>query len=220
MIGGTAKPDLIFVHLIHQSLRIDGTRLLHSVAALDANQQPSRLPAIRAFFDQYCNQLLLHHGHEDKLFFPAIEARIGSDRIRLGELTHQHEALDTALQAVSDRLATLADPAPDFTAGRTTACDALSAMNKSLVTHLDLEEATVLPLLESEIPLAEYKQLETQARRATPRAQTQFLIPWLVAHATADQRQTLFKSAPPLRLVNRLARSRYRHFDNALVPTA
>jgi len=215
-----AKPDLTFVNLVHQSLRTDGARLLGSVAALGPGQRRSRLPAIRAFFDQYRGQLLLHHSHEDELFYPALEARVGADRMRLGELAHQHEALDAALQAVSDSLASLAGPASDFPPARTTACAALSEMERSLATHLDLEEATVLPLLGSEMPAVEYKRLETQARHATPRAQAQFLVPWLAAHATPDQRKALFRSAPPLRLVNLVAGPRYRRLDNALVPAA
>jgi hemerythrin-like domain-containing protein len=217
---GARTPDRIFVDLIHQALRIDGTRLVDSVAALDSNHTQSRLPAIRVFFDRYCDQLRIHHSHEDKLFFPAVEARVGADRMRLGDLTQQHEVLDATLQAVSGRLATLADPCGDFTTGRTAAWDALAAMRRFLATHLDLEEATVLPLLESEIPAAEYKRLETQARRATPRAEAQFLIPWLVAHATPSQRKTLFRSAPPLRLINLVGRRRYRRLDNALVHCA
>ena len=215
-----AKPDLTFVNLVHQSLRTDGARLLGSVAALGPDQRRSRLPAIRAFFDQYRGQLLLHHSHEDELFYPALEARVGADRMRLGELAHQHEALDAALQAVSDSLASLAGPASDFPPARTTACAALSEMERSLATHLDLEEATVLPLLGSEMPAVEYKRLETLARHATPRAQAQFLVPWLAAHATPDQRKALFRSAPPLRLVNLVAGPRYRRLDNALVPAA
>jgi hypothetical protein len=66
-----------------------------------------------------------------------------------------------------------------------------------LAAHLSLEEQTVLPLLESDMPAADYKKLEAKARKATPRPQARFLIPWIIAHATADQRKALFRSAPP-----------------------
>jgi hemerythrin-like domain-containing protein len=206
----------LFVDLIHQALRTDGARLLASVAVLVTDQRESRLAAVRAFFDQYSDQLLLHHSHEDKLFYPALEARVGPDRMALGEMARQHESLHPALEAASECLAALADPASDFTTERTAACDAISHLNKSVATHLDLEEATVLPLLESEIPAIEYRRLETQARRATSRAQTEFLIPWLVAHATPEQRRAVFRSAPPLRLVNLVTGRRYRRLDHAL----
>jgi hemerythrin-like domain-containing protein len=215
-----AKPDLIFVKLVHLSLRIDVDRLVDSVAALDVKDPRCRIQAIRAFFDQYRDQLLLHHSHEDELFFPAVEARVGAEGIRLGELIHQHEALDAALQGTSHGLSALADSGGDFARGRTRACDALSAMNETLATHLDLEEATILPFVESEISVADYKELETQTRHATPRARAQFLIPWILAHATPTQRKALFRSAPPLRLVNLVMCRRYRRFDHALVRTA
>jgi hemerythrin-like domain-containing protein len=213
-VGGP-KPDLIFVELIHKSLRIDGTRLLDSVAALNLEHGPRRVPAIRAFFDQYSNQLWLHHSHEDRIFFPVVEARVGSERMRLDELTRQHEALEAELRTISHELAVLNERGGDFAAGRVRACDALSMMGETLATHLDLEEATVFPLVESEIPVADYKGLESQARHATPRAQAHFLIPWIVAHATPTQRKALFRSAPPLRLVNLAARGRYRRLDRA-----
>lgn len=47
----------------------------------------------------------MHHRHEDELFFPALAARVGADKMHLGELASQHDALDAALQAVSDGLA-------------------------------------------------------------------------------------------------------------------
>jgi hypothetical protein len=72
--------------------------------------------------------------------------------------------------------------------------------------------------VESEIPVADYKRLENQARQATPRAQAQFLIPWIVAHATPTQRKALFSSAPPLRLVNLVAQRRYRRLDLPCTP--
>jgi len=208
-----AKPDLILVNLIHQSLRIDATRLVDSVVALNAKSAPSRLPAIKAFFERYHDQLLLHHSHEDGLFFPAVEARVGADRMRLAELTRQHEALDSALLAVSDELTILGDGGGSFAAQHAKACGALSSMDDALTTHLDLEEATVLPLVESEISVDDYKRLETQARHATPRDRARFMVPWVVAHATPAQQGALFRSAPPLRFVNLVARRRYRRLD-------
>jgi hypothetical protein len=46
------------------------------------------------------------------------------------------------------------------------------------------------------------------------------LIPWVIAHASADQRAALFTSAPPLRLLYRLNRRYYRRFDLALTRAA
>jgi hemerythrin-like domain-containing protein len=211
------KPNLVFVELVHQSLRIDAARLDVTVATLDADDEPSRLPAIRGFFEHYRGQLLMHHSHEDSLFFPALAAKVGTDTIRLGQLTDQHQALDTALQAVGDGLAALAGNTTEFPAGRSVVSESLATMAELLDAHLTLEEDTVLPLYESQIPVAEHKQLETKARQAAPRAKTQFLIPWVVAHATPQQRKALFKSTPPFRLVNLVTGRRYRRIDRALL---
>jgi hemerythrin-like domain-containing protein len=220
MSRAPSKPDLTFVTLIHHSLRADAARLAAALAGLGPGDQRDRLPGVLAFFDYYREQLILHHSHEDELFFPILAARIGADRMHLSELAGQHEALDTALQAVGESLAVLADPATDFATGRVKAASALSTMADLLAAHLTLEERTALPLFESEMPAADYKKLEIRARKATPRSQAQFLIPWVIAHATPDQRDALFRSAPPLRLAYWLNHRRYHRLDQALARPA
>ncbi|MGP8000228.1 MAG: hemerythrin domain-containing protein [Streptosporangiaceae bacterium] len=220
MRGNRSKPDLTLVNLIHQSLRADAQRLPAAVTALDPGDRPGRLPGIRAFFDQYRAQLATHHDHEDELFFPALQARVGADKMHLNALAGQHEALDAALHAACDALAALADPAGGFTADRARAAGALSVMAELLAAHLSLEEETALPLTESEMPAAEYNKLEAKARKATPRPQAQFMIPWIIAHSTADQQKALYRSAPPTRLLYWLNRRRYRHLDQALTHSA
>jgi hemerythrin HHE cation binding domain-containing protein len=215
-----AKPDLIFVHLIHQALRVDGARLLVTVAALEPDDGGGRLPGLREFFEKYREQLVSHHTHEDRFFFPALAARVGEARMHLDELGSQHDELDGVLQAVEEGLAALADPDGDFSANRTKVAGALSTMVEQLTTHLDLEEKAALPLVVSDMPVAEYDELESKARKATPRGQSGFLIPWLVEHASPDQRKAWFRSAPPLRIVYRLNRRRYRRLDEALLSPA
>jgi iron-sulfur cluster repair protein YtfE (RIC family) len=212
------KPDLIFVNLTHQALRVDGARLVATVAALEPGDRGSRLPGVREFYDHYREQLVAHHTHEDTLFYPALAARVGDDRMHRDELVAQHDQLDGVLEAVGNGLADLADPDWDFSANRTRVAGDLSTMVEELNTHLDFEERTALPLFVSDMPVAEYKKLESKARRATPRGQASFLIPWIVEHASPDQRKALFRSAPPLRIVNRLNRRRYRRLDEALLP--
>ena len=184
------------------------------------SDRQDRLPAIQAFFGHYREQLLMHHRHEDELFFPALAARIGAGRMHLTELAGQHEALDTALQAVGEDLTVLAGPAADLATDRVRAASALSTMAGLLDAHLTLEEHTALPLFESGMPAADYKKLEARARKATSRPQAQFLIPWVIAHATPDQRDALFRSTPPLRLAYRLNYRRYHRLDQALARAA
>ena len=215
-----AEPNLIFVELIHQALRVDSARLKLTVAALAPDDRGSRLSGVREFYGNYREQLVSHHTHEDRLFFPALAARVGKDTMHLDELVAQHHQLDGSLQDVEEGLAALADPTGDFSADRTSVTAALSSMAEQLTTHLDLEEQTALPLVISQLPVAEYDQLESKARRATPRGQAGFLVPWLAEHASPEQRSAWFRTAPPLRIVYRLNRRRYRRLDEALVPAA
>jgi iron-sulfur cluster repair protein YtfE (RIC family) len=215
-----SRPDMLFVTLIHHALRVDAARLASALAAVGPGDRPGRVTAIGAFYGQYRGQLDLHHRHEDELYFPALAARVGCEAMHLQELTSQHEALDGALQAVSDRLAALADPAGDFAADHAGAADALSAMTELLLAHLTLEEQHALPLYETEITAAENKQLEARVRKGTPRGRARFMIPWLVTHASQDQRTALFRSIPPLRLFYWLNLPYYRRFDRAFARAA
>ncbi|MGO9217489.1 MAG: hemerythrin domain-containing protein [Streptosporangiaceae bacterium] len=171
MSRAPSKPDLTFVTLIHQSLRADAARLAAALAELGPSDQRGRLPGVLTFFGHYREQLILHHSHEDELFFPALAARIGAGRMHLSELAGQHEALDTALQATGESLAVLAGPAADFATDRVKAASALSTMAGLLAAHLTLEEQTALPLFESDMPAADYKKLEPgpARRRRDPR---------------------------------------------------
>jgi hemerythrin-like domain-containing protein len=216
----SAKPDLTIVTLIHQSLRADAARLATATVELSPGDRQDRLPGIQAFFGHYREQLTMHHQHEDQLFFPALAAKAGADKMHLTELAGQHEALDTAVQAAGEGLTALGDPAADLAAARVRAASALSTMAGLLAAHLTLEEQTALPLFESHMSAADYKRLEARARKATPRPQAQFLIPWIIAHATPQQRDALFRSAPPLRLAHRLLHRRYQRLDQSLLPAA
>jgi iron-sulfur cluster repair protein YtfE (RIC family) len=218
MSGDRSKPDLTFVNLIHRALPADGARLAAAIAALPATERTTRLPGIRAFFGQYRDQLVMHHRHEDELFFRALAARTGAGKMQLHELDSQHQALDTAIHTAQDRLAELANPAGDFAADHANATRALSAMTELLNAHLTREEETALPLFETHMPAPEYKRLEARARKTTPRPLARFLVPWIITHATHAQRKALYKSAPPLRLVYRLNLRHYRRFDQALTP--
>ena len=213
---GQRKPDLLFVTLIHQALRVDAGRLVAATAAVRSDGA-RRLTGVRAFFDEYREQLCLHHSHEDRIFFPALRAALEADRLPLAELARQHEALDGELEAIRSGLAAMAAAPGDVAPEREDVADTVSDMATHLGAHLTMEEETILPLVESTFLPATYKQLEAQARRRTPRRRARFLIPWLVAHSTPEQQKALFKSAPPLRAVNVVNRRRYRVLDRALV---
>jgi hemerythrin-like domain-containing protein len=215
MTGHQAKPDLLLVTLIHQALRADADRLVTATSAL-RSADAQRLTGIRMFFDEYREQLCLHHAHEDNLFFPALQGILDADQVPLAELAGQHETLDADLEAVSDGLATLATPSGDFAADRADVVNTMVDMAAHLGAHLTMEEQTVLPLMESSVSSATYEQLEAQARKLTPRRRAQFLIPWVIAHANPGQRRALFKSAPALRVVSLVNRHRYRLLDRAL----
>ena len=212
-------PNLIFLELIHQALRVDGARLVVTVAALEPGDRETRAPMVRTFYDKYRDQLVSHHTHEDRLFFPALAAHVGDSAMHRAELVSEHAQLDHVLERVAKGFAALVNPAREFSVERANVQEAMTAMMGELTSHLDLEEKTALPLVASKMPVAEYKELESKARKATPRGQFGFMVPWIVEHASQDQRHALFRSAPPLRIVYPLNRRRYERLASALQPS-
>src|SRR6476469_3743351 len=108
-----AQPDLTFVTLIHHALRVDGGRLVVTARTLEPDDRGGRLSGVKTFFENYREQLVAHHTHEDTLFFPALAARVGGDKMHLDELVAQHGQLDGVLRAVGDGLAVMADREAD-----------------------------------------------------------------------------------------------------------
>jgi len=212
---GQSKPDLLFVTLIHQALRVDAERLVAATSTL-RSAELQRLDGLRVFFDEYREQLCLHHTHEDNLFFPALQGIVDEIRIPIAELADQHGALDADLQSICDGFASLANPSCDFDVEHADVVSSIMGLAKRLDTHLTMEEESVLPLMVSAIPQTTYTQLEAQARKRTPGRRARFLIPWIIEHATPDQRKHLFKSAPPLRAAYLVNRHRYRLLDRTL----
>src|SRR3954447_18971698 len=99
-----SKPDLTFVVLIHQALRLDGSRLVATVKSLQPGDREGRVPGVRAYYDRYREQLVAHHTHEDNVFYPALAAKVGDERMRRAQLVSEHEELDTVLHAIGTGL--------------------------------------------------------------------------------------------------------------------
>lgn len=206
------KPDLLFVTLVHQALRVDADRMVAAASALQP-ADTQRIASLRTFFDEYRGQLCLHHAHEDGIFFPALLAVADESAAAIAELETQHGMLDSDLEGIGNGLASLGTPADDFPADHADVVSGMTKMAKHLDAHLTMEEETILPLMVSAVPQATYKQLEAQARKRTPRRQARFLIPWIIGHATSDQQRDLFKMAPPLRATYLVNRHRCRSFE-------
>jgi len=102
MSSDRATPDLTFVNLIHRALRVDGERLKVTVAALSPDDAQDRVAGVRDIYDKYREQLIAHHTHEDDLFFPALAAHVGAERMHLAELIAQHHQLDDVLRSIEE----------------------------------------------------------------------------------------------------------------------
>ena len=92
----------------------------------------------------YCQTLNSHHRNEDAVLFPAVRRAAP----QLGAAIDRLEADHRVVASLLDDIDALAD---DLTGrpARRALVDALDALSTNLLRHLDLEEATLQPILES-----------------------------------------------------------------------
>ena len=92
----------------------------------------------------YCQTLNSHHRNEDAVLFPAVRRAAP----QLGATIDRLEADHRVVASLLDDIDALADDLAGRPARRALV-DALDALSTNLLRHLDLEEATLQPILES-----------------------------------------------------------------------
>ena len=188
---------------MHDAMRRDAHRL---VAAIDADELASDVPALARWFDRFEAVIEHHHHCEDDIVWPGLESILGRRDcgaegtafvLAQQDLLHDHHELDAAMGAVRASLheASTAIDRLD-TAQRFAAC---------LDEHLAREEAAVFPLLTAHVSEEEFAVLEHSVVEVTPLAAMTFTVPWIMDDAPADLCAMVRDGMPtPIRLANRV----------------
>jgi hypothetical protein len=93
---------------------------------------------------------------------------------------------------------------------RYTALDLAVELRDFLETHLAIEDADVLPMIERHFTAEEYAGLEQQAGKAITIRQAMFTAPWYMATVDAETAARTLRDAPrPLRIIYALTRRSY-----------
>jgi hypothetical protein len=188
------------MHATHDAFRRDLGRFTTASAAGTADA-----PGVRAGWENFKTQLLLHHSVEDSDLWPRVRraaAERPSSLALLAEMEAEHAQIDPLLAAVD---AALANPAGNLAAH-------VTELTSALQWHLKHEEDDALPLIQSVCTPADWRAFTGEMRRRQGIKGAAIYVPWILDGAAPAGRQRLLAALPgPVRVINRLLwEPRYR----------
>ncbi len=192
--------DFTMMYVTHDAFRRDLGRFTVASAAGTAHG-----PGVRAGWENFKAQLLLHHSVEDTHLWPRVR-RAAAGRpaglALLDEMEAEHAQIDPLLAAVdgalADSVGNLAAPAAELAS--------------ALTWHLKHEEDAALPLIQSVCRPADWRAFAGEMRRRQGVKGAAIYVPWILDGAAPDGQQRFLAALPaPVRVISRLLwEPRYR----------
>jgi hypothetical protein len=193
-----AAIDFTMMYATHGAFRRDLRLLAQAASSGDAE-------GVRARWDNFKAQLLVHHSVEDANLWPMVRAaasgRAGAAQL-LDDMEREHGQLEPLLDAVHDALTARLGP-----------LDQLAIQLQSvLADHLDHEEDDALPLIQAVCTAADWRRFAGHMRRRQGVRGAATYVPWILDGLDQAARRRFLAALPlPVRFVNRLVwEPRYR----------
>ncbi|MCK9904542.1 hemerythrin HHE cation-binding protein [Parafrankia colletiae] len=201
-VSASEKIDFTMMYVTHDAFRRDLARF---IAAAEADR--CETPGVRAGWENFRTQLLLHHTVEDNALWPQLREAVAdrpTDLALVEEMEAEHAELDPLLAAVD---AALTDKASAARPG-----DLAERVAAVLGHHLQHEEKAALPLIQSALTPAHWKAFSGQMRRRQGVKGTATYVPWILDGASPERRRDfLAVMPPPVRILHRVSwERRYR----------
>jgi hypothetical protein len=164
-----SHPGWIVQLAIHRAVRRDARRLADALS-----RDSLSWDSIRVYWREMADQLEDHHTFEDAVIWPLMAERLG-DRVArlLGRNAAEHEVLAAAMRGFDEAVSA----GTDHGAARS----ALQTLRTAIETHLDDEEADVLPLIPEAFTAGDVAYFVAESAKANP---PQTFLPWLLDDAT------------------------------------
>ena len=182
----TETIDFTMMYVTHNAFRRD----------LDRLTAAATVP--RAGWQNFKDQLHLHHSVEDSHLWPRLQRAVTEpgDFALLEQMEAEHALIDPLLAAVD---AAVADPSGSGLA------EALRELSTALGHHLAHEEEDALPLIQSVLTPADWKAFADEMRRRQGLKGAAVYVPWILDGAPAAERRRFLGALPaPVTLLNRL----------------
>lgn len=154
--------DIRLYLVVHESLRVTLDRFVRASERLDPAMLAEVFPERWGVLERGLHS---HHEHEDSDFFPMIVAASPDQGPLIEQLEREHAELVALLDAVDRATAALVATPTDDT--RRAVHDAVAAVRDTLVPHLDVEDAEMLPAAAATVDAKEWDDASDRALRAT-----------------------------------------------------
>jgi hypothetical protein len=157
--------DIRLYLVVHESLRVTLDRFVRATERLDPAIAADVIPERWAVLER---GLHTHHEHEDSDFFPLIASSSPDQQPLIEQLEREHQELVTLLDEVDRSITALVAGPTDATLLRLH--DAIAAVRDTLVPHLDIEDAQLLPAAAATVDAKVWDEVSEKALKATPKA--------------------------------------------------
>jgi hypothetical protein len=178
----------------HRGYRRDASRFPAGVRGLAAKGMPADgVEALRRHWRGYDQVLLAHHEAEDSFIFPLYGRSHPELADVIARLEDQHHDLDARIADIDAWLAKL----PDLGIVEPLAA-ALDAFEAAIITHLDLEEEHIVPLMVLDPPVPpQFAEGSGRDVPPPPELDVAFVGPWMIDGLDDDVASALIAAAPP-----------------------
>ncbi|MGW4806196.1 hemerythrin domain-containing protein [Kitasatospora sp. NPDC004272] len=160
-----------------------------------------------------------HHEGEDDLLWPKLRERAAPGSDVVARMAEQHQDVAGALAAATELTHHWRARADRDTALRL--AEALRVLDRHAVTHMDDEEAHLLPLMADHITPREWSEVGDRGRRSVPRTRLLVFLGAILEDATEQERRLFLGQMPaPARLLWRTLGTRLYRRTTARVRRA
>lgn len=210
----TGPADMTMMYVVHHAFRRDLSDFARA-AEVTASRDRGQWERLTRRWERFTQELQQHHAKEDEVLWPLLLERVcaagdvAAERV-LHEMEAEHAVLEPLLAAASTAFARLAAGADQ--SAHDLLRDALEDFGDALRHHLGHEETAAIAIVQQHVGGEEWAELErTRFRSRQSLAEASFFVPWALKGLPPEaEHRALALGGPPLRVVNALARRRFR----------
>jgi iron-sulfur cluster repair protein YtfE (RIC family) len=191
--GGGERPDTSDMIAVHNALRGSlgaGPKRVRDVDPADE----ARRALIADYYDNVLWFLDVHHNGEEELVFPRLRERCPEQASLVDTMVAQHHEV---VQLLEDASASRRAWADGDLAAQGVLADQLQALHDHTVTHLDQEEAQLLPLCADYMTVEEWGALPGHALSQYRGDKVWLVLGLIMEQRTAAQQQHMLAHMPP-----------------------
>lgn len=188
--AATDTSDMFPVHQVFRKALGDAPALFQSTT-----DDPARAALVANFYDNVLAFLDAHHDGEDALVFPLLVERCPGDRARIEEIAGQHQGVHGLLETAKGSVAAFAGAPDDGT--RQAAATALTDLDGTLGTHLDVEEEEIVPLASVHMSPEEWGALPGHGMAHFTGDKIWLILGLIRENMTDEQRAAMLAHMPP-----------------------